>query len=95
MVQPQKSFVGVKYRYAKYLDACHLYESRLVYMEGPIPCGVNDISMYKGGDKDSTARDKCALYYKVKGEIAFIVFCCTNILSHISHFCASRATEDS
>jgi hypothetical protein len=52
----------------KYLYACHLWENRLVYMEGPIPCGVNDISMYKGGDKD---RDKGALYYKVKGETAF------------------------
>ena len=38
----------------KYLYACHFYKSRLVYVEVPIPCGVNDISMYKGGGKDST-----------------------------------------
>ncbi|KAL3790332.1 hypothetical protein ACHAWO_001000 [Cyclotella atomus] len=34
-------------------------------MEGPIPCGVNDISMYKGGF-DGSVKDKGALYYKVK-----------------------------
>lgn len=50
----------------KYLYACHLYESRLVYMEGPLPCGINDISMYKGEDKDGSKKNTDALYYKVK-----------------------------
>ena len=55
----------------KYLYATHLYESRLVYMEGPIPCGIKDISMYKGQNKDGNVTNKDALYYKLKGEIAF------------------------
>ena len=79
----------------KYLYACHLYEPRLVYMEGPIPCGVNDISMYKGGDKDRT--DKGALYYKVKGEVAFdlhFYFYLPRIRMTIS-VCEYRATENS
>jgi hypothetical protein len=53
---------GVKYEHAVYL-----WESRLVSMRGPLPCGVNDISMYKkGGDKGSGHKDKGALYFKVK-----------------------------
>ena len=90
MVQPQKPFIaGVKYLYA-----CHLYEGRLVYMEGPIPCGVNDISMYKGGF-DGSVKDKGALYYKVKGEIAPISIGFCTIPSHITHSFVSRAAEDS
>jgi hypothetical protein len=54
---------GVKYEYA-----VHLWESRLVSMRGPLPCGVNDISMYKGGDKGSESKDKTALYFSVKGK---------------------------
>lgn len=77
----------------KYLYACHLYESRLVYMEGPVPCGVNDISMYKGGF-DGSVKDKGALYYKVKGEIAPISIGFCTIPSHITHSFVSRAAED-
>jgi hypothetical protein len=40
-------------------------------MEGPVPCGINDISMYKGQNKDGNVNNKDALYYKMKGEIAF------------------------
>jgi hypothetical protein len=54
---------GVKYEYA-----VHLWESLLVSMRGPLPCGVNDISMYKGGDKGSESKDKTALYFSVKGK---------------------------
>jgi hypothetical protein len=53
---------GVKYEYA-----VHLWESRLISMRGPLPCGVNDLSMYKGGDKDEQ-KDKNALFFKVRGE---------------------------
>lgn len=52
---------GVKYKYA-------VHGSRLVSMRGPLPCGVNDISMYKGGDKGSEHKDKRALYFQVKGK---------------------------
>ena len=55
---------GVKYEYA-----VHLWESRLVSMRGPLPCGVNDISMYKGGDKGNEHKDRSALYFEVKGKI--------------------------
>lgn len=78
----------------KYLYACHLYESRLVYMEGPVPCGVNDISMYKGG-LDGSVKDKGALYYKVKGEIAYCTDGICTIPSHTLHIFVSRAAEDS
>jgi hypothetical protein len=54
---------GLKYEYA-----VHLWDSRLVSMRGPLPCGVNDISMYKGGVKGSESKDKTALYFKVKGK---------------------------
>ena len=80
----------------KYLYACHLYESRLVYMEGPVPCGVNDISMYKGKDRDGSTINKDALYYKVKGDIAAVCIC--NVLSHLTLLLfdssKSRAAED-
>lgn len=59
----KRNSAGLKYEYA-----VHLWESRLVSMRGPLPCGVNDLSMYKGGDKSSESTDRNALYYTVRGK---------------------------
>ena len=52
---------GVKYEYA-----CHLYESKCVSMRGPFPCGIPDISIFRGGDsKKKSERDENALFFKI------------------------------
>lgn len=55
---------GLKYEYA-----IHLWESRCVSMRGPFPCGVNDLTIFKGGDsKNRKERDPDALYFKMEGK---------------------------
>ena len=74
---------GLKYEYA-----VHLWESRLVSMRGPFPCGVNDLSMYKGGQKGDKKTDKNALYNKVKSEINLNVSLLQKYTSSHTCFCS-------
>jgi hypothetical protein len=75
---------GLKYEYA-----VHLLGSLLVSMCRPLPCGVSDLSMYKGGDKDEQ-KDKKAYFFKVRGKNV-----CVTDRGSIKRACAHRPPQQS